>query len=542
MNIYIKLSLFCATSLSPSLQPLPAYAENTEENNSGNINFYDFSNLENYIGYDFESTMRTSLNCEDNDFASCFIRVSDNSLNKLIIPRISEITEPFDLGEYTGFAEVQFQNGDILRAEFLNGTPWGLSFAKTENDHEIKFNSENNGQNTRVIKLLNDGKIFDAFSHSGEWYGFAQIHNPQTNGLIEAFYEGGNVIGYFANIDDTGMGISKDREAWILMEDSFRQICVGEQCKGSNWGSSRYFNPDFRNTFLSYDLQDRKTIQENWKELGYYRGTIDGLWGHKSLKAALMFYAIYGYDEPEHYDNGKFIFERSLAFNYQNDRYEIGEKPDGSRYSFSSTGTGFAISRNGYMVSNRHVVENCIDLSMIYDGKSENLEVVYLSDQLDLALIKSNQFFSKFFELSANEPELLDSVIVAGYPLSEVLTGGVTVTRGVISSTNGLASNQDEFQIDASIQPGNSGSPVIRDDGTVIGVASYKFNQVQGLRTYGAIPENISFAVRSASILNDIQSNWLDYNQLTMETSRYNDQGNVGTLIQDAVVLLRCEQ
>jgi S1-C subfamily serine protease len=75
------------------------------------------------------------------------------------------------------------------------------------------------------------------------------------------------------------------------------------------------------------------------------------------------------------------------------------------------------------------------------------------------------------FTLSKEKPELLQDIYVAGYPFGQKISTSVKVTKGIISSLTGIGNNFSNIQIDAALQPGNSGGPILNDKGNVVGVA-----------------------------------------------------------------------
>lgn len=158
----------------------------------------------------------------------------------------------------------------------------------------------------------------------------------------------------------------------------------------------------------------------------------------------------------------------------------------------TSSGTGFVVSREGHILTNAHVVKGCTALK--FDGHSA--EVVAVSDDFDLALLHSSDWQGSSIATFSPSPARLNSdVTVVGYPLVGILSG-LNVTRGSVSSQMGFGGQVGGMQITAPVQPGNSGGPVLAEDGEVVGVVVGKLNAQFVADETGDIPQNVNFAIR----------------------------------------------
>ena len=70
----------------------------------------------------------------------------------------------------------------------------------------------------------------------------------------------------------------------------------------------------------------------------------------------------------------------------------------------------------------------------------------------------------------------MQEIYVAGYPFGGQVSSSIQVTKGIVSSLAGIANNISNIQIDAALQPGNSGGPILDEQGNVIGVAVAKLD------------------------------------------------------------------
>ena len=143
-------------------------------------------------------------------------------------------------------------------------------------------------------------------------------------------------------------------------------------------------------------------------------------------------------------------------------------------------GSGFFISRDGFAVTNNHVVQNAEKVQVTTDdGKSYTAKVIGTDSRTDLALVKVEGDNFPFVKLAENSPRVGDWVLAVGNPFG---LGG-TVTAGIVSARgrNIGASQYDDFiQIDAPVNKGNSGGPTFDVDGNVIGVNTAIFSPSGG--------------------------------------------------------------
>lgn len=171
---------------------------------------------------------------------------------------------------------------------------------------------------------------------------------------------------------------------------------------------------------------------------------------------------------------------------------EGGKPEDDPLVGGLSSGTGFLISKEGLILTNRHVVEGGKSLMVLINGKDErSAEVVVIDTEQDLALIR----------VKPDEGEDLPVVQIApgdapgdgavctvmGYPMMDRLGASIKVTTGVVSSgNNGNAMLLPDVTIDATVNPGNSGGPILDKHGNVMAIVSMKTIAQSGIEnTYG---------------------------------------------------------
>jgi len=160
----------------------------------------------------------------------------------------------------------------------------------------------------------------------------------------------------------------------------------------------------------------------------------------------------------------------------------------------SSSGTGFVVHPDGYILTCNHVVEGAGKIEVVSsDSKRYVAEVVEADTYKDLALLKIPAQGLPYVTLGDSErARVLDSVIALGYPLG--IGNEVAANEGKINAKRD-SEKIPLFQIDAAVNPGNSGGPLVNDHGEVIGVVVAKLNAIKVLVLTGSIPEGINFAI-----------------------------------------------
>jgi len=163
-----------------------------------------------------------------------------------------------------------------------------------------------------------------------------------------------------------------------------------------------------------------------------------------------------------------------------------------------ASGSGVILRSDGYILTNRHVVENARRAEVTLQDRSVyEVSSIWVDDLLDLAVIKVEA--QDLPEAQFGNPASVrvgDWVIALGHPLGlSPEEGGATVTVGIVSNlgrsfTLGGIPYYDIIQTDAAINPGNSGGPMVNLAGDVIGINSAGVGQAQ----------NINFAINVSTV------------------------------------------
>jgi S1-C subfamily serine protease len=167
-------------------------------------------------------------------------------------------------------------------------------------------------------------------------------------------------------------------------------------------------------------------------------------------------------------------------------------------------GSGFVIADGGYVVTNEHVIDGISAAEIItYDGKTHTVTLVGKNTNMDIALLKiSETTYSPLILANSDSIQVGEKVIAIGNPLGLQFS----VSEGIVSAVHRVGDNKINgyIQTDASLNPGNSGGPLIDTEGNVIGINNFK---VSG-------SESLGFALESNYIKETVNN---IYNQINGE-------------------------
>jgi serine protease Do len=177
--------------------------------------------------------------------------------------------------------------------------------------------------------------------------------------------------------------------------------------------------------------------------------------------------------------------------------------PPQQNFDSTAQGTGVIVSKDGYILTNNHVVEKADKLTVkLYDGKEYTAKVIGTDKKTDLAVIKVNAEGLSAAELGDSDAlEVGEWVLAIGSPFGL----DQTVTAGIVSAKSrnnvGITDYEDFIQTDAAINPGNSGGPLVNLDGKVVGINTAIATRTGGYMGVGfTIPINFSKNIMNSLI------------------------------------------
>ena len=183
----------------------------------------------------------------------------------------------------------------------------------------------------------------------------------------------------------------------------------------------------------------------------------------------------------------------------------------------ASSGSGFIISDDGYVVSNYHVIQGAQKLTVItYDGAEHEARVVGYDEANDVSLLKIEATQLPCVTLGSSDQLVVgDQVFAIGNPLGELTS---TLTVGYVSAKERMVTTEvgamSMIQTDAAINSGNSGGPLFNTKGEVVGITTAKYSGTSGS---GASIEGIGFAIP----IDDVTGILSDLREFGYVTSAY---------------------
>jgi serine protease Do len=167
-----------------------------------------------------------------------------------------------------------------------------------------------------------------------------------------------------------------------------------------------------------------------------------------------------------------------VAINVELVTYDIFNRPS----QVKGAGSGWIIDKDGYIVTNNHVVEGAESVTItLSDGRKFSAENVKTDSVTDLAVVQIDAHNLPVIDIGDSSKLAIGDWVVA---IGNALGMGISATSGIVSAVDvSLDVSADEtvhglIQTDAAINPGNSGGPLVNTAGEVIGINSIKIAQV----------------------------------------------------------------
>ena len=338
--------------------------------------------------------------------------------------------------------------------------------------------------NEKVGLLRNEGNNLSLIEHTYSYLNLLEEHiSSEEREKLER--DMSTYVKLYTRADLGGLG-DLEKVSWLLY---LERIAMAESSVHIRSTLTDLFlqreNPALSQTYLDY-LSDslKKTEDETEALQDEFNALVNGVAKLQSRSIDISEAAI----ENAVKSSIKIIVDRGI------------KTEGGVGVPDQALGTGIVIDPRGYIITNHHIIESDVDptyegYSRVYviPGKDENIrfvaKVVGYDEVFDLALIKiEKQLESRVMVGDSTKLRQGEKVVAIGNPVG--LTN--TVTSGIVSSTDRpYLQIGNVIQIDAALNPGNSGGALIDNDGYLVGIA------FAGLANF----ENLNFAIPSKNML-----------------------------------------
>jgi S1-C subfamily serine protease len=396
-----------------------------------------------------------------------------------------------------GQGTLTYPNGDVYVGNFVDGSPKGRGTHSFANGNKYTGEFGNGRPNGRGTLTYANG---DAY--------VGKFVNGRPNGRGAITYRNGDkfvgiILEYFQ---------ASEGGPFLPVKQGFKTFDNGDKFTGEFMGNTRH----------------GKGVHT------YADGRVkEGVWDNDMFKYSQRSIPKVA-ATPNPYNPPKVIVTKPPA---PKGAIKPRRKPAPSSKS-GSTGSGFFVSKLGHIVTNQHVVKSCINITVGDNSNSQVQATVIESDRRnDLALLKisSTEMASeetkslirkldsplarnlglKVVPLSSNgllrsdDVELGESLLVAGYPYGDIFSNTIKVTKGIVSAIRGIGDDSGQFQLDAAVQPGNSGGPIYDENGNIVGVVVAQLNKLKMAKTIGSMPENVNFGIKASTVRSFLTSSGL---------------------------------
>lgn len=310
-----------------------------------------------------------------------------------------------------------------------------------------------------------------------------------------------NLGGFYAN----GVGVKKDKkEAFKWYEKGAKDRDATSQYElGKFYDYGNVVQKDVNEAIKWY----KKSADQNNKDaqiaLGttYYYGDKDNSIPKNYKKAADWYY--------------------DAATNTETDKAT-------AELQITSSGSGFFVTPT-HIITNNHVTAGCDEIEVKNKTYNSSVRLLDTDATTDLSILTTGKPNDSFLYLRNRKPVVTgEQSIALGYPFSSTLGSELKVTSGNIAALTGFKNNIAELQLTSPVQPGNSGGPLVDDNGNVIGVIVSRLetsSEITGKRA----AQNVNFAIKS-----NMAKIFMDLNMVDYQVRKSNGAKKISQIVTEA--------
>ena len=163
----------------------------------------------------------------------------------------------------------------------------------------------------------------------------------------------------------------------------------------------------------------------------------------------------------------------------------------------NGSGTGFIITKDGYILTCHHVIKDANEIKIAIEGNTYQAKLISDDPNNDLALLKINGSFPAIAFSSNRSAKMGQEVFTIGYPNPSLQGVNAKITKGIVNSLTGFQDDLRLYQISVPVQPGNSGGALVDENGNVLGVIVAMLDAKTTFKISGSLPQNVNYAVKS---------------------------------------------
>jgi len=453
---------------------------NTSFQSNKGLNFYDFIQGINSVYVVTPEELSANL-FDDNYFQSKYRKLINDYLRGIGIINIAISQDEQDQLDRT----VSLTQSAIFKInlDYTNNYISEVSFSFVScNKDEFRFS-----KNTDYYVDNNwDDFLFEIFK-SSYWYSltFNPAKSYKLNSLITEWYLQTLEKYFNENATDKFEGIyekfaSNDQFKIAIVKNGtgYDIIYLSGAKNKIDWKEG-----DLKGTFRKTAIKD------------FYK--VDWVMADKTINKE-----VYLSTKEEHFVNFEFA-DPSIGSNskYLKIYPPFSSEQTTSQFLPSASGTGFAISTDGLIVTNYHVIENGDSITVQFsegaEAKTYKTKILLEDKTNDLAVLSIvDKNFKPFenipYKIATDESEIGTDVFTLGYPLIETMGESIKLNNGIISSQSGFLNDRQSYQLSMPINKGNSGGPLFDKSGNLVGIVSAKHTSA----------ENAAYALKTLPLIN----------------------------------------
>jgi S1-C subfamily serine protease len=220
---------------------------------------------------------------------------------------------------------------------------------------------------------------------------------------------------------------------------------------------------------------------------------------------------------------------------------ETSTEPKDAEAESDVSGSGFYVSAMGHVLTNAHVVEGCRSITISQRGEPPTEGRIVAKDSLnDLALIQAKDHQQNSVPPLRGNVRLGEQVAVFGFPLNGILATTGNFTLGNVTATAGLQDDSRILQISSPVQPGNSGGPLLDQNGNVVGVVVAKLDALRFASITHDVAQNINFAIKATVAQTFLEANGIS--NASSSSSIHLEPDSIAEKAKSFTVFVECKR